>query len=705
MKERVVQTSCRGCHGVCQVLVHLDEHGRVTKVSGDSASPTCRGYICPKGRAAPEFIYHPDRLTQPLRRNGPRGSGRWSVIGWEEALDEIAGVMEKVRTESGPEYIALCQGTGRPYLEFTARFIHALGSPNFVGPGHNCFLPRVIASNITVGWLPLPDIYGHGGTMPACILQVGSNSPAFGSADGICGGMVQRAMLQAREVIVIDPRRTKTAATATHHLQVRPATDCALVLAMLHVILGESLYDRVFVEKYCTGFSRLQSHVKQFSPDWAEPLTRVPAEEIRNAARAFARTKPATMIWGNGIDMSTNAFQAARALLLLMAVTGNLDVPGGMVNWVPPEGVRPKSPFIDPSVMGSRFLTEKQQSRMIGAGRFPFSPGCHQPTFWQACLAGKPYRPRIVWLVGTNPILTATRGDIIEKALRDKIEFSLVSDFFMTPTAELADLVLPAAHWLEQDDVVSLHKIWCVLARRKLAQVGEVRDDRDVILDLAHRLGLHDAFPWQDRHEYLKWLLEPSGLSLAEFTDRGILLGKMRYRKYEQEGFPTPSGRVELVSSVMAEAGRPGLPVYVEPPWSPVSRPDLARDYPLTLISGCKLLPFFHSEGRQIPSLRRLHPEPRVDVHPDTATGLSLEAGQTAAVVTPSGRAHFKVNLDDSLHPSVVHAEHAWWFPERPGPEHGWRESCANMLFGHEHFDPDSGAEPLKSGICRLERA
>ena len=196
--------------------------------------------------------------------------------------------------------------------------------------------------------------------MPACILQVGSNSPAFGSADGICGSMVQRAMLQAREVIVIDPRRTKTAATATHHLQVRPATDCALALAMLHVILGESLYDQLFVERYCTGFSRLQAHVKQFSPDWAEPLTRVPAEEIRNAARAFAHTKPATMIWGNGIDMSTNAFQAARALLLLMAVTGNLDVPGGMGNWVPPEGVRPKSPFIDPSVMGARFLTEKQ---------------------------------------------------------------------------------------------------------------------------------------------------------------------------------------------------------------------------------------------------------------------------------------------------------------------------------------------------------
>jgi anaerobic selenocysteine-containing dehydrogenase len=294
-------------------------------------------------------------------------------------------------------------------------------------------------------------------------------------------------------------------------------------------------------------------------------------------------------------------------------------------------------------------------------------------------------------------MLTATRGDLVEEALSRHVEFSVVSDFFLTPAAELADLVLPAAHWLEQDDIVYFHKIWCVLARRKLAQVGEVRDDRDVIFDLAHRLGLNEAFPWPDRKAYLEWLLEPSGLSFEEFAERGILWGKMRYRKYEQEGFPTPSGRVELLSSIMAHAGRPALPVYTEPPAS-------TTDYPLTLISGCKVLPFFHSEGRQIPSLRRLHPGPMVDIHPDTMTDLLLAAGQTVAVVTPYGRADFSVHPDDSLDPSVIHAEHAWWFPERPGPDHGWKESCANLLFGHDKFDPDSGAEALKCGICRVER-
>ncbi len=265
--------------------------------------------------------------------------------------------------------------------------------------------------------------------------------------------------------------------------------------------------------------------------------------------------------------------------------------------------------------------------------------------------------------------------------------------------------MLPAAHWLEQDDVVSLHKEWCVLARRKLAQIGETRDDRDVILDLAHRLGLDEAFPWPDRRAYLEWLLEPSGLSFEQFAEKGILVGEMRYRKYEKEGFPTPSGRVELVSSIMAHQGRPSLPVFVEPPLSPLSRPDLAKEYPFIFMAGCKIMPFFHSEGRNISSLRGLHPDPLVDINPATVTALGMSAGDAVFVATPYGRARFVVHPDDGLAPDVIHAEHAWWFPERKGPDHGWRESCVNLLFGHEHFDPDCGAEALKCSLCRVERA
>ena len=704
-RERVIRTSCRGCHGVCQVFAHMDDAGRVVRVSGDKESPTSRGFICPKGLAAPEQLYHPDRILHPMRRTGPRGSGEWKAIGWDEALTEMADVFDRVRRESGPEFVAMGQGTGRPYSEFTGRFINAFGSPNFISPGHNCFVPRNIAAGITVGWFPQPDLYGFGGKMPECILQVGENAQETGAADGYCGAMMRRAERSARHVIVVDPRRTSSAGAAEYHLQLRPGTDCALALATLHVVIGELLYDREFVGRYCTGFEELAAHVVPYSPEWAEPITQVRADNLRSAARAFATTHPACVFWGNGIDMSANAFQTARAYLLLMAITGNLDVPGGMVQWVPPKDIRAKSPMTGHNFGGQQFLTPQQKARMIGAGRFPFAPGCHQPTFWEACISGTPYRPRALWLVGTNPLVTETRGDLIETALRDHLEFTVVSDFFFTPTAELADLVLPAAHWLEQDDVVYFHKIWCVLARRKVAQMGEARDDRAVILDLAHRLGLNEAFPWSDWQDYLRWILAPSGMSFEQFAEQGIRWGEMQYRKYLQQGFPTPSGRVELVSSAMEKAGQPGLPIYVEPPLSPVSQPELARDYPFVLISGCKLLPYFHSAGRQIPSLRRLHPRPLVDLHPSTAHRLGLQENDPALVKTPDGEARFYVHLDDRLAENVVHAEHAWWYPERKETSHGWRESCANLLYGHEFFDPQSGAETIRGVLCRVESA
>ena len=606
--------------------------------------------------------------------------------------------------KSGPEYFALAQGTGRPYIEFTMRFANAFGTPNFVNPGHLCYLPRVIASQITLGGLPVSDIYGRGGRMPRCILVWGCNITATGAADGMCGAMLARALRQAEEVIVVDPRRTALAEKAGRWLQLRPGSECALALAMINVIIGESLYDSEFVSGYCHGFDRLAEHVAGFSPEWAAELTWLEADAIRAAARAFAASRPACLQWGNGIDTSVNGFQTGRALLILMALTGNIDVPGGMALWVPPTGVRPKSPLVNREVAGEEFLPEGMAGRMIGAGLFPFAPATHPPTFWRAVEAADPYRVRAMWLVGTNPLSTATQGELIHRCLAEHLEYTVVSDFFLTPTAELADLVLPAATWLEQDDVVSLHKVWCVLARRQVARMGEVRDDRDVMFDLAHRLGLHEAFPWADRHSYLEWLLEPSGLSFEQFCDQGIILGEMTYRKYEQEGFPTPTGKFELASTIMEHAGAEPLPVFREPPFSPLSAPETAREYPLILMTGCKVLRFFHSEGRQIPSLRQGHPDPRVEIHPETAGALGIAEGDWVLVESPYGRARLRARLWDGMDPRVVHAEHAWWFPERPGPDHGWRESNVNLLFGSGHYDPDTGAEPLKCYLCRVSK-
>jgi anaerobic selenocysteine-containing dehydrogenase len=504
--DRVVRSSCRGCHGVCQVLVHIKDN-RIVKVAGDPDSPTSKGYICPKGMAGPEILYHGDRLAYPLKRAGKRGENRWERISWNQAISEIAERLDRVRRESGTEYFAMAQGTGRPYTEYTNRFAQAFGTPNFISPGHNCFLPRVIASSITTGALPIADIYGFGGVLPACVINWGCNHAEAGAADGMCGAMFKSVFMQARKKIVIDPRRIGLAKNADYWLQLRPGSECALALAMINVIIGEDLYDHEFVEKYGFGFDRLAGHVRPCTPEWAHPITRLPPSLIADVAKTFATTKPACIQWGNGIDMNTNAFQTARALLILMGITGNIDVPGGNVFWVPPKDIRPKSHKLAGGKGGpGQFPTPEKKSVVISGERFPFTPDCHTPTFWKSVVTGVPYRVRALWIVGSNPLLTATLGITIEQALRDFMEYTVVSDLFMTPTAQLADLVLPAAHWLEQDDIVFMHEVWCVMTRKKLAQIGEARDDRDVILEVAHRLGLNEAFPWRDRYAYLDWL-------------------------------------------------------------------------------------------------------------------------------------------------------------------------------------------------------
>ncbi len=697
---RVVRSSCRMCHGVCQVLVHMEEE-RVVKITGDPESLTSQGYICHKGRASPELLYHPDRLLYPMRRRGHRGENRWERVSWEEALGEMAEKLKAVKDESGPEYFAMMQGTGRPYTGFTTRFAYAYGTPNFTGVAHICYFPRWMASLYTLGQLPVCDIYGFGGEYPACMVIWGCNVTHTGASDGMCGGMLQKALKRAEKIIVVDPRRIGPAEKAHHFLQLRPGTDGALALAMINVIVSEDLVDHDFLEKHASGYDRLVEHVRPFTPEWASSITRVAAEKIRAAARDYATTSPACIQWGNALDMSYCNFQTARSLLILRAITGNIDRPGGDVLWVPPRGIRQRSMFMNLEIPGLHLLPPELLSRAVDGRKYPLCASVHPPSFWRSIISGEPYRIRAMWIVGSNPLVTMTNSREVEKAL-NLLEYTVVSDFFLTPTAQLADLVLPAATWLEQDDVVNLHKIWCVLARRKLTQLGEVRDDREVIIQLAHRLGLEHAFPWENFRAYLDWVLEESGMSFDEFCEKGIVAGEMRYHKYRDKRLTVKGGKFLIYLKMLEEMGVEPLPIYREPPVSPYSTPELAEDYPLILTTGAKIRPFFHSEGRQIPSLRRLNPHPLVEINPATASSLGVEDGDWVWVETPAGRVQMRARIFAGIPPDVVNAQHGWWFPEEEPPEYGWKKSSVNLLFRDLECDPDTGSECLRSYLCRI---
>jgi len=708
-QKKIIKSACRMCHGVCQVLVHV-EGDRVVKITGDKDSPTSRGYICNKGKASVELLYHPDRILSPMRRKGKRGENKWEKISWDEALEEMSGEFTKIKEESGSEYVGLTQGTGRPYENIYNRFAAAFGTPNFTAPAHLCYLPRIMVNITTMGFplLPICDVYGQGGELPKCVVIWGCNitgKMGHHSADGMCGGMLQRAINKAEKVIVIDPRRISPARNADHWLQIRPGTDGALALAMINVIINEDLVNNDFVDKYTHGFQKLKDHVRGYTPEWAEKITRINSQDIKSAARTYAQTKPACIQWGNAIDQSACNFQTSRSILILRALTGNLDKPGGDFFPTLPDRINHKTVFVDPAFAGN-FLPQEKRELRIANGKYRLLPTVPQYEFWRSIVSGDPYRMRAVWIMGSNPLVTVTHSAEVEKAL-NLLEYIVVSDMFLTPTAQYADLFLPASTWLEYDEIhTSAGHTYSLLARKKVTQVGDTKDDQEVIIQLARRLGLYEAFPWKNHRELNEWVLENIDLSFDEFLEKGILLEKQRYYKYMEPGFfKTPSGKFEIESSLCASLNASPLPVYREPSLTPLSAPETAKEYPLILTTGAKIGNFFHSEGRQIQSLRKANIDPQLEIHPKTAENLGISENDWVWIETIEGRIKMRARFFDGIAQDVVSAQHAWWYPEDDPPEYGWKKSSINLIIGDMAYDPDTGSASLRSILCKVYKA
>ena len=695
--EAIYKSACRVCHGGCGVLVHVKD-GKVVKVQGDPASPLNRGRMCPKGLASIELLYHPDRLRHPLKKTGKRGQGKWERISWEEALGTIASKLADIRSAYGPESIALGQGTGRYYFLEAIRFANALGTPNWCEPGQaQCFCPRIAAGMMTYGELPVCDYYGE--TNPACLLVWGHN-PVVSGPDGEIQFRVKECIRKGTKLIVVDPRETEAVREADLWLQVRPGTDDALALSMINVIIGEGLFDSEFVEKWTVGFDRLARRAAEYPPEKVEKITWIPAEKIRSAARLFAKTKPATLEWGVALEHTPNCLQTVRAVGLLPAITGNIDIPGG---WILGEHLMGEHPFL------AECLSEETKERRIGADQFKvlcgpqaFMPSAHVPTLFQAMRTGKPYPVKAFLIFGNNGLVTYANGKQFYETLM-KVDLLVVMELFMTPTAELADIVLPSATWLEADQVVGMPLGACnvILAQQKVVQVDECRQPEEVFAELARRLHLEVG------HEPLEQLLDqqlkPLGMTFQEIKQRGFVTAPVKYRKYEKEGFKTSSGKVELASSYLEMLGYDALPYYEEPPESPISQPELAEKYPLILITGGRSEYSFGSEHRQVSSLRKQHKDPLVQIHPETARERGIEEGDWVWIESPRGKIQQRASLTEGIDRRVVNVEYAWWFPEEPGPDHGVWKANANVLTNNgPPYDPAMGTYQLRALLCQI---
>jgi anaerobic selenocysteine-containing dehydrogenase len=685
------------CHGGCSALVHVN-NSKVVKIKGDPEFPLNRGKLCVKGMASIDQLYNPNRLKHPLKRVGQRGEGKWKQISWDEALDAIVNKIQEIKEEFGVESIAIGQGTGRHHYRHVVRFAHALGTPNWCEPGAaQCFHPRINAGGITYGDLPICDYYGD--VNPACLLVWGHN-PLVTGPDGETQFKVRDCIKRGTKLIVVDPRETETAKKADIWLQIRPGTDDALALSMIHVITQEGIYDRDFVNEWTVGFDQLAERVRSCTPEWAEKITWIPADKIKESARLFANTRPASVEWGVAIEHTPNCFQTVRAVALLPGITGNIDIPGG---WI--LGMR----VIDDIPILLDNLTDEMKEKRLGADRYkllsgrnaPF-PSAHIPTLMKAIRTGKPYPVKAFLNFGNNTLATyANAKQAYETLLR--LDFLSVMDLYMTPTAELADIVLPAASWLEVDEVVGLpfRSYNFALIQQKVIQIGECRQDEEVLIDLARRLNL--AVGIESLEDLYNTQLKKLGITFDELKEKGFLSVPMRYRKFEERGFNTPSGKVELYSSIMEKYGYDPLPYYQEPPESPLSTPELAQDYPLILTTGGRTPYYFHSEYRQIPSLREKHPAPLVEINPRTADELDIRDGEWVWIQTVRGRIKQRARLAKGIHPRVVHIEHGWWFPEEPGPEHGIWNSNANILTNNAPpYDPAMGTYQLRALLCKI---
>jgi thiosulfate reductase / polysulfide reductase chain A len=710
--ETTVRTVCQACHAECGVVAHVKD-GRVTRIVGDPNHPMNRGFICVKGRSEPERLYHPDRLKHPLRRAGERGSGKWERISWDAALDGIAEKLTETKEKYGPEAIATIHGTG-PRSSINATLLPlALGSPNRISVDlHICLAPSLAADFSTVG-ATITMEEGPDYLNSNCIMVWGGNPPV---AHPPRGQAILEGVKKGAKLIVVDPYKTKLAERADLWLQVRPGTDVALALGMLHVIVEEGLYDKEFVEKWCYGFDKLVQRVKEYTPDKVADITWVPANMISEAARMYATTKPASHYHRIGIEQNVNSTQTARAFNILIAITGNIDVKGGNLL---PTHIPGAIPTFALSVSGPWLRwTKETEWKRIGAREFPLisGPDAAIPFVtsyhaFKAIETGQPYPLRALYCSGANPVINVQNSKWIWHTLK-KLDFFVVADFFMTPSAELADYVLPVTTWLETDEPCDINYMNYVAARQKVVEpLYEAWDNVKIVLELIKRIPWADRklVPWDTPNECYEWLYRDAQFTFEELKQKGYVIEPVKYKKYEQEELKTASGKVEIFSSLFEKYGYDPLPCYAEPPEGPFSSPELMKDYPYILITGSRKIEFFASEGRQISTLRKASPDPEIVMHPDAARQIGVKDGDWVWLETPKvagERVRLKATINDSIRPEVVQASYGWWFPEKPGPEHGCFESNINVvLTATPPWDEICCSVPTRGTICKLYKS
>ncbi len=727
--EQLVRTNCRLCGYLCGLTAHLQD-GRVTAIEPDPTRYPYDASIlmgCRRCQSNLDILDHPQRCNFPQKRAGERGSGEWQRITWEQGLDEIANRLHKLSERYGPETLATSIGGARAQYWPLHRFMNLWGSPNNMGIGQICWNLAIWMGALTFGAPIENELVPE---MTACAVLWGVN-PAESDNSHLWRTILLFKRAGGR-LVVVDPIRTRTAAVADLWLPLRPATDGALALGLLHVIVERNLYDAPFVQTWCHGFDALRERVAEYTPARVEAITGICRDDIIGAAQMYA-VKPASLISGRGVDQQgRNSAQTLRALAALRAVTGNVDVPGASHLTETPTCV-PEAEL----ELGSE-LTPTQRAKQLGAERWHlqtyrahdrlsqhiersgmrlplrYLTSTHPNLVWQAMLTGEPYPVRALTVMASNPLLSQADSALIYRALKS-LDLLVALELFVTPTAMLADYVLPIAGSLERP-VLQTNAGLANIAyggEQAIQPLYERKTDFDFWRDLGMRMGQQDAWPWASLREAFEYMLKPTGLGWDEFCATGLYYPEPRYYKHAQPnpatgepyGFATPSGKVELYSQTLSDLSDDPLPGY-----SPLIHPANAQDgYPLALTTGSRQQPYYASEFRQVSKLRATHPLPRATVCSETAKALGLVEGDVVWIETRKGRVRFVLSVA-SMVPDLISAEYGWWYPERPAKEPilgGLWISNVNVLTSADaaECDPMLGQWSYTGLPCRMYKA
>ena len=700
----------------CGVIVHFDEDNKIDRLEPDPEAPLGK-ILCPIAGSAKEIIYSDSRLKHPLKRVGPKGTHKFEKISWDEAYDIIVQKLNELKQKHGPETVGFYAGTGSYERAFkdifqlkgseiylTSSVLFPFGSPNAFGVGAPCYTSLgVLAPNLTMGCLHI-DMFSD--VDNSDLIVVWGTDPSTSTPPEIFERL-KKASEEGAEIIVIDPRRTKAAELkGSEWLPIRPGSDGALALGLAHILIRDDLYDEEFVAEWTLGFDEFAAYVNDFTPAYVSRITGIEESKLEYLAESIVDAEGASHIMYTGLEYTKSGVQNIRAVMVLWALAGQLDVEGGRC-FLRRENSIP--------LARSRQIQTPDYNKSIGKDKFPvYSLYCggepHASLLPKSIIDGDPYKIRSMFIMGASLLTSWPNPDLWRKALGE-LEFLVTIDLQFTEDAAYADIVLPATTAFEQESYCYYGN--SIRLREKMIEpVGEARPNYDILIELAKRLGYGHLYP-QNQEELLEYILSDSGFTVDALmqADKHVLNSdrkKMAYRKWEKgllrtdgkPGFETPSGKFEIKSTVLEKYGYEGLPKYEESNETAISNPKLYKKYPLILGTG-PFKPDMKSCLRAIPSFMEKYPYPVVEMSEADARNRNIETGDLVVIKTARGSVRMRAYVTDKIIEGFVYA------PVGGGGPLGtdeWKKANINCLTDFEQYDEISGFPVYKTLLCQVKK-